>query len=46
VLNQGLVIPLVFMPSIIAYDKSREGGNVVAPIGQCRSNLAGIYIKK
>jgi hypothetical protein len=22
------------------------GGNVVAPIGQCRSNLAGIYVKK
>jgi hypothetical protein len=22
------------------------GGKVVAPIGQCRSDLAGIYVKK
>jgi len=35
-----------FMPSIIAYNKNRVGGHVVAPIGQCRSNLAGVYIKK
>jgi hypothetical protein len=34
------------MPSIVAYNKSRVGGNVAAPIGQCRSNFAGIYIKK
>jgi peptide/nickel transport system substrate-binding protein len=46
VLKQGLAVPLVFMPSIVAYNKNRVGGNVVAPIGQCRSNLAGIYIKK
>ena len=46
VLQQGLLVPVVFMPSIIAYNKNRVGGNVVAPIGQCRSNLAGIYIKK
>ena len=46
VIQQGLLVPLVFMPSIVAYDKSRVGGNVVAPIGQCRSDLAGIYIKK
>ncbi|MHB1582542.1 MAG: ABC transporter substrate-binding protein [Acidimicrobiales bacterium] len=46
VLKQGLVVPLVFEPSIVAYNKQRVGGNVVAPIGQCRSNLAGIYIKK
>lgn len=46
VLKQGLVVPLVFMPSIVAYNKQRVGGKVVAPIGQCRSNLAGIYIKK
>lgn len=45
-LKQGLDIPLVFEPSIIAYNKQRVGGNVVPPIGQCRSNLAGIYIKK
>jgi peptide/nickel transport system substrate-binding protein len=46
VIKQGLLVPLVFMPSIVAYNKSRVGGKVVAPIGQCRSNLAGIYIKK
>ena len=46
VIQQGLLVPLVFMPSIVAYNKSRVGGNVVAPIGQCRSDLAGIYIKK
>ena len=46
VIQQGLVVPLVFEPSIIAYNKQRVGGNVVAPIGQCMSNLAGIYIKK
>jgi peptide/nickel transport system substrate-binding protein len=46
VLQQGLLVPVVFMPSIVAYNKSRVGGNVVAPIGQCRSNFAGIYIKK
>jgi peptide/nickel transport system substrate-binding protein len=46
VLQQGLIVPLVFMPSIVAYNKSRVGGKVVAPIGQCRSDLAGIYIKK
>ncbi|MFZ0249533.1 MAG: ABC transporter substrate-binding protein, partial [Acidimicrobiales bacterium] len=46
VIQQGLLVPLVFMPSIVAYNKNRVGGNVVAPIGQCRSDLAGIYIKK
>ncbi len=46
VIKQGLVVPLVFMPSIVAYNKSRVGGHVVAPIGQCRSDLAGLYIKK
>jgi len=46
VIKQGLIVPVAFMPSIVAYNKSRVGGNVVAPIGQCRSNLAGIYIKK
>lgn len=45
VIQQGLLVPLVFMPSIVAYNKNRVGGNVVAPIGQCRSSLAGIYIK-
>jgi peptide/nickel transport system substrate-binding protein len=46
VIKQGLLVPLVFMPSIVAYNKNRVGGHVVAPIGQCRSNLAGVYIKK
>ena len=46
VLTQGLDVPLVFMPSIVAYNKNRVGGDVVAPIGQCRSDFAGIYIKK
>jgi ABC-type transport system substrate-binding protein len=46
VMQQGLDVPLVFMPSIVAYNKNRVGGNVLAPIGQCRSDLAGIYIKK
>ncbi len=46
VLQQGLLVPVAFMPSIVAYNKNRVGGNVVAPIGMCRSNLAGIYIKK
>lgn len=46
VIQQGLLVPLVFMPSIVAYNKNRVGGHVVAPIGQCRSDLAGIYIKK
>ena len=45
VLQQGLEVPLAFEPSIIAYNKQRVGGQVVAPIGVCRSNLAGIYIK-
>ena len=44
-MQQGLAVPLVFEPSIIAYNKQRVGGHVVAPIGTCRSNLAGIYIK-
>jgi hypothetical protein len=39
-------VPIVFQPSIVAYNKSVVGGHVTAPIGQCRSNLAGIYIKK
>ena len=46
VMSQGLETPIEFEPSIIAYNKSRVGGTVVAPIGQCRSDLAGIYVKK
>jgi len=46
VMAQGLETPIEFEPSIIAYNKSVVGGKVVAPIGQCRSDLAGIYVKK
>ena len=46
VMAQGLETPIEFEPSIIAYNKSVVGGKVTAPIGQCRSDLAGIYIKK
>jgi hypothetical protein len=42
----GTEVPLIFEPSVVAYNKGRVGGTVVAPIGECRSNLAGIYIKK
>jgi ABC-type transport system substrate-binding protein len=45
-LATGTEVPIVFQPSIVAYNKSVVGGHVTAPIGQCRSNLAGIYIKK
>jgi peptide/nickel transport system substrate-binding protein len=46
IMGQGLEIPIEFIPSIIAYNKNVVGGHVVAPIGSCRSDLAGIYIKK
>jgi len=46
IMGQGLEVPIEFIPSIIAYNKNVVGGHVVAPIGNCRSNLAGIYIKK
>jgi peptide/nickel transport system substrate-binding protein len=42
----GAEVPLVFQPSIIGYNKSVVGGTVQAPIGQCHTDLAGIYIKK
>ncbi len=43
----GTEVPLIFEPSVVAYNKSRVGGTVVAPIGGCRSpNLVGVYIKK
>jgi peptide/nickel transport system substrate-binding protein len=42
----GAEVPLVFQPSIIGYNKAVVGGTVQAPIGQCHTNLAGIYIKK
>ena len=42
----GAEVPLVFQPSIIGYNKNVVGGKVQAPIGQCHTNLTGIYIKK
>jgi peptide/nickel transport system substrate-binding protein len=42
----GDEVPLVFQPSIIGYNKNVVGGTVQAPIGQCHTNLTGIYIKK
>ena len=42
----GAEVPLVFQPSIIGYNKSVVGGTVKAPIGQCHTDLTGIYIKK
>jgi peptide/nickel transport system substrate-binding protein len=42
----GTEVPLIFEPSVVAYNTNRVGGTVVAPIGGCRSNLAGIFIKK
>jgi peptide/nickel transport system substrate-binding protein len=42
----GAEVPLVFQPSLIGYNKKVVGGKVQAPIGQCHTNLAGIYIKK
>jgi ABC-type transport system substrate-binding protein len=46
VMSQGLEVPIAFIPEMIAYNKTRVGGNVVAPIGVCKVNLAGIYIKR
>jgi len=46
VMAQGLEVPIAFIPEIVAYNKTRVGGSVVAPIGFCKANLAGIYIKK
>jgi peptide/nickel transport system substrate-binding protein len=45
VMKQGLEIPLAFIPSAVAYNKNKVGGKVVAPIGDCRANLRGIYLK-
>jgi peptide/nickel transport system substrate-binding protein len=42
----GAEVPLVFQPALIGYNKSVIGGTVQAPIGQCHTDLAGIYIKK
>jgi peptide/nickel transport system substrate-binding protein len=46
VMSQGLEIPIAFIPEMVAYNKQRVGGTVVAPIGFCKANLQGIYIKR
>jgi ABC-type transport system substrate-binding protein len=46
VMQQALEVPIVFQPALIAYNTTRVGGDVKAPIGACRSELQGIYIKK
>jgi len=42
----GAEVPLVFQPSIIGYNKNVVGGKVKAPLGECHTDLTGIYIKK
>jgi peptide/nickel transport system substrate-binding protein len=46
VMKEGLEIPLVFETGMVAYNKARVGGAVHAPIGACRSNFEGVFIKK
>jgi len=46
VMSEGLEVPVVFETSAIAFNRSRVGGTPTAPIGTCRSNLAGVFIKK
>ncbi|MSO79344.1 MAG: ABC transporter substrate-binding protein [Acidimicrobiia bacterium] len=46
VMEKGYEVPLVFEQSMVAYSKDRVGGPPKAPIGACRSNLEGVFIKK
>jgi len=46
VMSEGLEVPVVFIPQMVAYNKARVGGTVVAPIGFCKAALVGVYIKK
>jgi peptide/nickel transport system substrate-binding protein len=46
IMKHGLEIPLVFEQGMVAYNKARVGGPPKAPIGACRSNLEGVFIKK
>jgi ABC-type transport system substrate-binding protein len=46
VMSEGLEVPLVFQPRMVAYSIDRVGGPPVAPIGACRSNLEGVFIKQ
>ncbi len=46
IMEKGYEIPLVFEQSMVAYSKERVGGPPKAPIGACRTNLEGVFIKK
>ena len=46
IMQEGLEVPLVFEQGMVAYNKARVGGPPKAPIGSCRSNLEGVFIKK
>jgi ABC-type transport system substrate-binding protein len=46
VMSQGLEIPLIFQTRMVAFNKARVGGTITAPIGACRSNLEGVFIKQ
>jgi ABC-type transport system substrate-binding protein len=46
VMSEGLEVPLIFQTRMVAYDKARVGGTVTAPIGSCRSDLEGVFIKQ
>jgi peptide/nickel transport system substrate-binding protein len=46
VMADGDEVPLVFQPSLVGYNKNIVGGTVHAPIGQCHTDLTGIYVKK
>jgi peptide/nickel transport system substrate-binding protein len=46
VMSEGLEVPLVFETRMVAYNKARVGGTVTAPIGACRSDLEGVFIKQ
>jgi peptide/nickel transport system substrate-binding protein len=46
IMQKGYEVPLVFERAMVAYRKDRVGGNVHAPIGACRSDLEGVFIKK
>ena len=46
IMSKGYEVPLVFESARVAYRKDRVGGKVHAPIGNCRSNLEGVFIKK
>lgn len=46
VMSEGLEVPIVYEPRMVAYSIDRVGGPPVAPIGSCRSDLEGVFIKK